>query len=115
MDEIEWLSVPEFAERIGVEASRVRDLLREGRLIAVRRGPNSALALPADFIVPGDHAPHVLATLHGTFTLLKDAGFTDDETMNWLFSPSEELGGTPMHALREGRRAAVRRAAQTEL
>lgn len=114
-NDVEWLSIPEFAERISVRDSRVRDLLRERAIIAVRRGENNALALPADFIVPGDHAPHLLPTLKGTLTVLLDAGFTDDEAMEWLFEFSDELDATPMEALRGGRRAHVRRVAQTLL
>ncbi|WNM25692.1 Rv2175c family DNA-binding protein [Demequina capsici] len=113
--DVEWLSIPEFASRISVRDARVRDLLRDRALIAVRRGENSALMLPADFIVPGDHAPHVLATLKGTLTVLFDAGFDDDAAMEWLFTFAEELGATPMAALREGQRAPVRRLAQALL
>ncbi|WP_062202130.1 Rv2175c family DNA-binding protein [Demequina salsinemoris] len=114
-NDIEWLSIPEFADRISVRDSRVRDLLRDRALIAVRRGENNALSLPADFIVPGDHAPHIIATLKGTLTLLLDMGLSDDEVIEWLFTPSDELDTTPMEALRQGQRAAVRRAAQTLL
>src|SRR5690606_15705384 len=92
----EWLSVPDFAARINVRDSRIRDLLREHHLIAVRRGENNALALPADFIVDGDHAPHILPTLKGTITVLADAGLTDEQAIDWLFTVHQELGSTPM-------------------
>jgi hypothetical protein len=107
----EWLSVPDFAAQIGVRDSRVRDLLREHHLIAVRRGENDALALPADFIVEGDHAPHILPTLRGTITVLADAGLSDDQAIEWLLTHNEELGATPLDALRSGVKAPVRRAA----
>lgn len=112
---VEWLSVPEFAERAGLSPAAVRDRLREGTLVAQRRGPNNAQMLPAQFIVPGDHADHVISTLKGTLTLLKDMAMTDDEVMAWLLEPHPDLGQAPLEALRQGQRSAVRRAAQTLL
>ncbi len=107
----DWLSIPDFAARIGERDARVRDLLREHHLIAVRRGENNALALPADFIVDGAESPHILPTLKGTITVLADAGLTDEQAMDWLLAANEELGSTPLEALRSGVKAPVRRAA----
>lgn len=114
-DEIEWLTVPGFADALGVTASDVREMLRLRSIVAVRRGDNDAWHIPAGFIAEQDGRPRVLSTLPGTLTLLADVGFTDEETVAWLTSPSEELGMTPLAALREGRRAPVRRAAQALL
>ncbi|PKT70022.1 DNA-binding protein, partial [Streptomyces populi] len=33
-----WLTLPDIAEQLGVEVTRVRQLVKEGQLIAVRRG-----------------------------------------------------------------------------
>ncbi|GIG54707.1 Rv2175c family DNA-binding protein [Demequina activiva] len=113
MDETtEWLTVPDFASALGVEASAVRELLRQRQLIALRRGPRDTWQLPAGFIHEHEGAPRVLPTLAGTITVLADAGFPDDEILEWLLAESEPLGTTPLEALREGRRAPVRRAAQ---
>ncbi len=114
-DDIEWLTVPDFADRLGITASKVRDKMRDRAVVATRRGPSEAWHLPADYIVVGDGGPHVIATLRGTFTLLADAGFSDDDAIQWMLTHHEELGMTPLESLRQGRRAHVRRLAQALL
>ncbi len=90
----------------------VREMLRERQLVAVRRGENNALYLPADMLmeVEGELAP--VPTLQGTLTLLGDAGFTDDAAMEWLLAEEPELRQVPLDALRQGRIKPVRRVAQ---
>jgi hypothetical protein len=109
----EWLSVPECAEILGVPLSRVREFLRERHLIAVRRGENNALYLPAGQIVDGDNGPEILATVRGTIMVLADARLSDDVIVEWLTTVHDQLGETPLDALRSGKRAPVRRLAQT--
>jgi hypothetical protein len=104
----DWLTLPDVADRLGVEVTRVRQMIKEGQLIAVRRGDNRVLQVPADFIGPGK----VVKGLVGTLTLLKDDGFTDDEMLEWLFTPDESLPGTPVRALHENRGTEVKRRAQ---
>ncbi|MDM7853591.1 Rv2175c family DNA-binding protein [Cellulomonas alba] len=124
----EWLTVPDVAERLGVDAGKVRRLVQEGKLAAVRRGDPAVLSVPAAFLVPGHlanpAAPSraedgaewtVLAALQGTLTVLSDAGFSTAEAIAWLFTPDESLPGTPLEALRAGRKTEVRRRAQAEL
>ncbi|WP_062385822.1 Rv2175c family DNA-binding protein [Demequina iriomotensis] len=115
MTDAMWLTVPDFADRLGSTPSKVRDMLREGDLLAVRRGERQTLQIPADVIVDGDAGPEVIATLRGTLTLLRDAGMDDAECAEWLLSDEPELGMSPLAALREGRRAHVRRVAQALL
>ncbi|MER5971054.1 Rv2175c family DNA-binding protein [Streptomyces sp. NPDC002055] len=103
-----WLTLPDIAEQLGVEVTRVRQLVKEGQLIAVRRGENRVLQVPADFIGDG----RVVKGLAGTLTLLKDDGFTDEEMLEWLFTPDPTLPGTPAQALRENRGTEVKRRAQ---
>jgi len=55
----------------------------------------------------------VLTALRGTLTVLGDAGFDAAESIEWLFSPDDVLGRTPMDALRAGSKSEVRRRAQT--
>ena len=107
----DWLTLPDVAERFGVQVTRVRQLLRDNQLIAVRRGENNSLQVPAGFIVDD----HTVKGLTGTLTLLKDAKFTDEEALRWLFTPDDSLPGTPVDALRENRGTEVRRRAQAEL
>ncbi|UZN01657.1 Rv2175c family DNA-binding protein [Cellulomonas sp. S1-8] len=123
-----WLTVPDIAEMLDVDGGKVRRLLQERKLVGVRRGSPPVLSVPADLLVPGhlanpaqpeapsdDRPWAVLAALQGTLTVLEDDGFTDHETIEWLFSPEETLGTTPIAALRAGRKTEVRRVAQALL
>ncbi|WP_062133427.1 Rv2175c family DNA-binding protein [Demequina aestuarii] len=115
-DSDRWLPIPDFADRLDITAARVRELLRERALVAERRGDSQAWHLPEGFIdEAADEGPRILPTLRGTITVLADGGFSDEEILRWLLEPSEELGTTPLAAMREGRRAPVRRAAQAQL
>lgn len=103
-----WLTLPDIAEMLDVEVTRVRQLVKEGQLIAVRRGENRALHVPAAFI----DGNKVVKGLAGTLTLLRDDGFNDEEMLEWLFTPDETLPGTPAQALSENRGTEVKRRAQ---
>ena len=103
-----WLTLPDVAERLGVEVTRVRQLVKEGQLIAVRRGENRVLQVPAAFIDGGK----IVKGLTGTLTLLRDDGFTVEEMLEWLFTPDPSLPGTPAQALSENRGTEVKRRAQ---
>jgi excisionase family DNA binding protein len=103
----DWLTVPEVAQALGVEVTRVRQLLKEGQLAAVRRGPSGALHVPAAFVVGGA----VLKKLPGTLTVLSDAGYSTEEALRWLFTPEDSLPGSPVQALIENRGTEVRRRA----
>lgn len=107
----QWLTIPEFAEALGLEPGDVREKLRERKIIAVRRGENDAWHIPAGFIIPGAVAPHIIPTLKGTVTVLGDAGLSDQEAIDWLLTPAAQLGMTPLEALQAGQRAPVRRLA----
>jgi len=102
-----WLSVPDVAERLSLPVSRVKQLLRDRKLLAVQR-PSGEFAIPAAFL-DGDQIIHGLG---GTLTLLFDCGFSDTEAMSWLFTADETLPGTPVQALAEHRRTEVNRRAQ---
>jgi hypothetical protein len=103
----EWLPLPEVADRLAMPMGRVRQLLRDRKLLAVTR-PDGTLCVPAAFI-DGDH---VVKGLHGTLTLLCDCGFDEPEAVRWLFTDDETLPGTPIKAITERRRTEVNRRAQ---
>ena len=105
----EWLSVPEAAERQGCALSTVRTQLKNRELVAVRRGPNDAVFIPAVFVTP--EGP--MSALPGTVTVLADGGMNDLELLTWLFTPQEGLpgDGSPMGALLAGHKSEVRRRA----
>lgn len=66
------------------------------------------LQVPAEFIGDGK----VVKGLAGTLTLLRDDGFSDEEMLEWLFTPDPSLPGTPAQALHENRGTEVKRRAQ---
>jgi hypothetical protein len=108
---VDWLTVPEVGERLGLNVSRVHQLLRDGQLIAVRR--DGVLRIPADLIhVDADGRPAVVKHLPGVLTLLRDARFSDEEMLGWLYESDDSLPGTPVAALRENRGTEVKRRAQ---
>ncbi|RJK96857.1 Rv2175c family DNA-binding protein [Vallicoccus soli] len=103
-----WLTLPDVAEALGVEVTRVRQLVKEGALAAVRRGERRVLQVPAAFVQDGQ----VLKGLQGTLTVLGDAGYTTEESLRWLFTPQDDLPGSPVDALVADRKTEVRRRAQ---
>jgi hypothetical protein len=102
----EWLTLPELVEILGESLGRVRRLFDEQYLIGSRR--NGPLAVPAVFLK--DDQP--LASLRGTIIVLKDAGFSDDEAIDWLLAEEESMGRAPIDALRAGHKSEVRRIAR---
>jgi hypothetical protein len=101
-----WLSVPDLVQELGLGVSRVRRLLEERTLLAVR--VDGVLKVPAKFIRDGEP----LSELKGTLVVLADSGYSDDEAMTWLLSDDDALGIAPIDALLAGRKAEVRRVAQ---
>lgn len=112
-DETTWLTLPDVAERLGLTLSRVRELVREYHLLATPREDDGTLQVPESFLIKGEEGMEAIPTLRGTILVLTDAGLTDDEVMRWLLSDNDELGETPINALRDGRKTLVRRVAQT--
>lgn len=105
-DSSRWLTVPDLVELLGVSPGRIHRLLEDHSLLAVRR--DKVLMVPEEFLRDGEP----LHELRGTLILLADNGFSDDEAMEWMLSPDEMLGTSPIDALRQGRKAEVRRVAQ---
>jgi hypothetical protein len=103
----DWLPLPEVADRLGIPKGRVRQLLRDRKLLAVHR-PNGTLAVPAAFL----DGTHIVKGLHGTLTLLCDCGFDDADALRWLFTEDDTLPGTPIGAICAHRRTEVNRRAQ---
>lgn len=117
-----WLPLPDVAERLGTDVGRVRRLLQEHKLIAVRHGERKILSVPERFLLrTAAGGWQVVPALQGTLVLLADAGYTEEEAVRWLFSidPSLESLGTgpsrpttPIDALAAGHKTEVRRRAQ---
>ena len=103
---METLTPAEVADALGISANRVRQLLRDGKLMAVPGSGGSRI--PTDFLQDGA----VLKHLPGLLTVLRDGGFTEQEAFDGLFRDDESLPGTPVQALRDDRDTEVTRRAQ---
>ena len=99
-----------MATRYGIPLSRVRRYLADRDLLALRVGPNRALAVPERFL--GESGPR--PELRGTFTVLADGGMRDVEILRWLFTPDPTLPvpGAPIDSLAAGHKTEIRRRAQ---
>lgn len=102
-----WLTMPDLVDVLDETLGRVRRLIDEHYLIGSRR--SGVFAVPSVFIVDD----HPLSSLRGTIIVLQDAGFTDDEVIDWLLAFDDELGRSPIDALLAGHKSAVRRVART--
>jgi hypothetical protein len=85
------------AELLGVPISRVHQQLREGHLVAVRRG--GGVVVPQVFFT---NSGQVVKSLPGLLTILHDGGYHDTEIVRWLFTPDPSLTLT-----RDGTRDAI--------
>src|SRR5690606_28393409 len=65
----EWLALAEAGERLGIPLGKVKQLVRDGELLAVPRGERGAPHVPAATLVDGE----IVRGLAGTLTLLRDA------------------------------------------
>ena len=54
----------------------------------------------------------IVKALPSVITLLRDAQFTDEEVVDWMFRPDDTLPGTPAEALRDNRGTEIKRRAQ---
>jgi hypothetical protein len=101
-----WLTLPEVAESLGSDLKRVKQLLRDHKLLGVQRA--GGISVPAAFVQDGQP----LKGLQGTLTVLADAGFERAEALRWLFTADDSLPGTPVQALTEHRVREINRRAQ---
>ena len=104
----QWLTLPDLAEILDVDIRAIHRLLDERAIISVRIGERNVRSIPADFVLDGA----VVESLKGTLSVLLDAAYSDEEAITWLFTEDESLPGTPMNALRTGRKTEIRRRAQ---
>ncbi|MEZ0338435.1 Rv2175c family DNA-binding protein [Mycobacterium sp. pV006] len=78
--------LPEVARMLGIPLSKVHQQLREGHLVAVRRGKD--VVVPQIFF---DDSGHLVKTLTGLLVVLRDGGYRETEIMRWLFTPDASL------------------------
>jgi hypothetical protein len=101
-----WTNLPDVAEKLDVSISKVHQMIRDGELLAVRR--DNVRVVPAELVA--NHT--VLKHLPGILTLLRDAGYNDEEAVRWLYEPDKSLGGTAAAALGGDLAREVKRRAQ---
>lgn len=104
---MELLTYPDVAEALGLQVTRVHQLVRDGHLLYVQ-AEAGVRRIPADFIQDGA----VVKSLVTVIRLLRDAHFTDAEIVDWLFREDESLPGTPIGNLRDNRGSEIKRRAQ---
>ena len=104
----QWLPLPDVAELLDVSITRVHSLIDERAVLALRIGERKIRSIPAEFFA--ENRP--LDSLKGTFAVLLDAGYSDEEAIAWLFTPDDSLPGRPVDALPAGRKTEIRRRAQ---
>ncbi len=104
--DVEMTPLPDVAERLGLPETRVHQMIRDGHLLAMRR--EGVLGVPEAFLAE----TAVVKGLGGTITLLRDAGYNEDEILRWLFTADDTLPGTPIDSLRGDRGREVKRRAQ---
>jgi len=85
------------SELLGVPVSRVLQQLRDGHLVAVRRG--GGVVVPQIFFTA---TGEVVKGLPGLLTILRDGGYRETDILRWLFTPDPSLTVT-----RDGSREAV--------
>ena len=103
----EWLTLPEVAARLDLSIGRAKQLLKDRKLLGVRRGGGGP-QVPAVFLDGKD----VMKGLPGTLSVLRDSGYDDIESLRWLFTPDDSLPGSPVDAIKAGRHTEVKRRAQ---
>ena len=101
-----WITLPDLAERLEVPVTKVHQMIRDGALLAVRQ--EGVVRVPAELVASGNVIKH----LPGVLTLLRDAGYNDEEALKWLYSPDDTLPGTPADALSGSGATEVKRRAQ---
>src|SRR4051812_13934095 len=104
----EWLTLPDLADRIGEPLPKVRQMLREGRLVAVARGRPPVKQVPAELV----HDGRLVKGLAGALTVLRDAGYSDVGALRWLLTEDDVIASRPIEAMAAGRDTAVKRRAQ---
>jgi len=108
MDQVSnWLSLAEASSALGVSTGKVKRLIEEHHLIGIRR--DGEIKIPAEIVIDGEP----LHSLRGTILVLLDSGFDIDGAIKWLYTIEDSLKTTPMQSLLAGRKAEVRRIAQS--
>ena len=78
------------AQLLRVPVTKVHQGLREGHLVAVRRG--GVPLIPQVFLTPtGEGRAEIVKPLPGLLAVLRDGGYRETEILRWLFTPDPSL------------------------
>lgn len=88
------LTIPDYAERLGVPVTRVFDMIGEHKLIFVL--DDKIKKIPEAFLSQKGTTNKFVP---GVIALLSDGGYTDAEILQYLFTEDETLPGRPIDAL----------------
>ncbi|MFE5478160.1 Rv2175c family DNA-binding protein [Nocardia sp. NPDC056541] len=100
------VSLPEAADILGVPVTSVHQLLRDHQILAIRR--HGVAGIPSRFF---DSEDEIVRMLPGVITVMRDAKYTDEDILGWLYTDDPSLPGRPVDALHgQLAREVVRRA-----
>ncbi|WP_446221616.1 Rv2175c family DNA-binding protein [Nocardia sp. IBHARD005] len=100
------VSLPEAADILGVPVTSVHQLLRDHQVLAIRR--DGVAGIPSRFF---DDEDEIVRMLPGVITVMRDAKYTDEDILGWLYTDDPTLPGRPVDALHgQLAREVVRRA-----
>ncbi|MBJ8341748.1 MULTISPECIES: Rv2175c family DNA-binding protein [Antrihabitans] len=104
---VSLLQLPDVAKHLGVVVTRVHQLLRDRQLLAVKR--DGYIGVPDAFF---NDDGTIVKFLPGLLAVLRDGGYSEAETLRWLFTEDDSLSGTPAQALRGHQAREIIRRAQ---
>lgn len=105
----ELYQLPDVAKMLSVPVTRVHQMLRDHRFLAVRR--DGVVGVPSGFVDDG-HG-RAVKSVRGAILVLRDGGYSDQEVLRWLFTDDPSLPGRPADALRGDNAREVLRRAQS--
>ncbi|WP_285680771.1 Rv2175c family DNA-binding protein [Actinoplanes sp. NBRC 103695] len=105
----EWLPLPGVADKLDLSISKVHQMVRDGQLLVVKR--DGIRVVPAELVANDT----VLKHLPGVLTLLRDARYNDEQALEWLYEPDDDLDGNAARGLGGDRAREVKRRAQALL
>ncbi len=82
--------LPTVAGLLRIPVTKVHQQLRDGQLLAVRRG--GVPMIPQIFFTPASAGrAEVVKPLPGLLAVLRDGGYRDTEILRWLFTADQSL------------------------
>lgn len=106
-ESVTLIPLPDVADQLGLAITRVHQMLRDHQIIAIRR--DGIAGVPKDFFDP---TGAVTKHLTGLITVMRDAKYSNEEILRWIYLDDETLPGRPIDAIHGPlAREVVRRAA----